>query len=56
VLERGKVSDGEEYHHGSFRQWRYRVETNRYRIVVTSQVEDEVIVINTIDFKGHLSE
>ena len=56
VLERGKVYDGEEYHYGSYRQWRYRVETTRYRIVVTFQIKDEVLVINAIDFKGHLAE
>lgn len=54
VLERGKVRDGEAYHHQDYRQWRYRVETDRYRVVVTFQVSDEIIVINAIDFKVHL--
>lgn len=56
VLQRGKVFDGEEYTHEGFVQWRYRVETTRYRIVVTFQVETQVIVINAIDFKSHLKK
>lgn len=55
VLERGKVCDGEKYVHEEADQWRYRVETIRYRVVVTFQVKNEVIVINAIDFKPHLA-
>ena len=51
VLERGIVFDGEEYHHADDVQWRYRVETKRYRVVVSFEVENEVIVINAIDFQ-----
>lgn len=56
VLERGKVFDGEEYFHEGFRQWRYRIETTRYRVVITFQIKNEVIVINAIDFTPHLIE
>ena len=55
ILDRGIVKDAEEYVHGEYIQWRYRVETNRYRVVVTFEVENEVVVINTIDFTPHLS-
>ena len=51
VLERGTVRDAEEYTHEGFVQWRYRVETTRYRMVVTFEEKDEIIVINAIDFK-----
>ena len=54
VLERGKVFDGEEYIHDGFLQWRYRVETVRYRVVITFMVENEIIIINAIDFTPHL--
>jgi mRNA-degrading endonuclease RelE of RelBE toxin-antitoxin system len=54
VLERGLVKDAEEYTHGQITQWRYRVETNRYRVVVTFEVENEAVVINAIDFAPHL--
>ena len=55
ILDRGIVKDAEEYAHGEYIQWRYRVETNRYRVVVTFEVENEVVVINAIDFSPHLS-
>lgn len=54
VLERGIVMDAEEYTHGEYIQWRYRVETQRYRVVVTFEIENEAIVINAIDFAPHL--
>ena len=56
VLERGKVFDGEEYTHAGGIQWRYRVETIRYRVVVTFQVENEAIVINAIDVTPRLTD
>lgn len=56
VLQRGMVKDGEEYIYEGDIQWRYRVETKRYRAVVTFEVETEVIVVNAIDFTPHLTE
>lgn len=56
VLERGIVHDGEEYTHEGFDQWRYRVETARYRVVVTFEVKEFVIVVNAIDLKPELAK
>ncbi len=56
VLDRGVVKDAEEYTQGGYTQWRYRIETSRYRVVITFEVSDEVIVINAIDFKSHLKK
>jgi hypothetical protein len=55
VLSRGIVQDGEEYLFSGDSQWRYRVETVRYRAVVAFEMADEVIVINAIDFAPHLT-
>ncbi|HLD99945.1 MAG TPA: DUF4258 domain-containing protein [Bdellovibrionota bacterium] len=55
VLERGIVREAEEHDFEGAAQWRYRVETDRYRAVVTFEIETEVIVINAIDFKIHLT-
>ncbi len=54
VLARGVVQEGEEHFFKDDFQWRYRVETQRYRIVVSFEIETEVIVINAIDFTPHL--
>ena len=56
ILDRGTVKDAEEYSHGGYSQWRYRVETNRYRVVVTFEVESSAIVINAMDFAPHLKK
>ena len=54
VLERGRVKDGEEYTFHGLSQWRYRVETQRYRAIIAFEIENEVLVINAIDFlQGH---
>lgn len=55
VLERGLVSDGEEYVFENSTQWRYRVETTRYRVVTAFDVENEILIINAIDFRPYLS-
>lgn len=55
TLDRGMVRDAEEYTHEGAVQWRYRVETDRYRAVVTFEIETQVIVVNAIDFKIHLA-
>ncbi len=55
VLDRGIVRDAEEYLHAGDVQWRYRVETKRYRVVVTFEIENEAIVVNAIDFTPHLA-
>jgi len=55
VLQRGIVQNGEEYLFGGDLQWRYRVETKRYRAVVTFEVETEIIVVNAIDFTPHFT-
>src|SRR3989344_3214202 len=54
VLSRGVVKEGEEHFFEGDFQWRYRVETKRYRVVVSFEIENEVIVINAIDFTPHL--
>jgi mRNA-degrading endonuclease RelE of RelBE toxin-antitoxin system len=56
ILDRGTVKDAEEYTHGGYSQWRYRVETSRYRVIVSFEIENEIIVINAIDFASYLSD
>lgn len=51
VLQRGVVCDPEEYTFSGGIHWRYRVETHHYRVVVTFESENEVVVINAIDLK-----
>ncbi len=56
VLERGQVKEGTEHYANQVMQWRYAVETSRYRVVVAFDAEKSVIVVTAIDLKQKRTE
>jgi hypothetical protein len=56
VLERGRVREGTEHYSNGVMQWRYAVETVRYRVVATFDAVKSVVVITAIDLKQKRTE
>lgn len=51
VLERGRVREGTEHFAHGMLEWRYAVETERYRVVIAFDALTSVVVITAIDFR-----